>query len=385
MSDESIKAAARAAMEAEKVRRLKEAEAEIDRAVADDWAALERITAKYNLRVIAAGDDPQNIFQGVASTPIEEIIIPHHGGNPNLTKRVQTLGELVSLYLTDERSPYHALRYQVRATYDSLINRIIAEHGETRLSDLNAEAIQRMYKGWAAGNKIAMGHAVATRLRGLFSFGTTTLDDAGCQRLSLIMNKMRFPNAAARTEVLTLEMVEAIRAKAHELKKPSIALAQAFQFEVMLRQKDVVGEWIPASEPGESDIVFDGLKWLGGLRWEEMDNNLVLRHVMSFHQRLEVIDLSRKQMVLEEFQKLPDGILKKGPIIRAEFNGRAWSTNEYRRWWRKIADAAGVPKEIKNMDSRPLESRSVTTQNALDTAAKQSEKKMEDQQERLIH
>jgi hypothetical protein len=37
------------------------------------------------------------------------------------------------------------------------------------------------------------------------------------------------------------------------------------------------------------------------------------------------------------------------------------------------------------MDSRPLESRSVTTQNALDTAAKQSEKKMEDQQERLIH
>src|ERR1700730_17879746 len=167
-------------MEAEKARRLKEAEAESDRAMADDWAALERITAKYNLRVIGVGDSAQNIIHGVASTPIEEIVVPFNGGNPSQpTKGVQTLGELASIYLTDERSPYRALRYKVRVSYDGPVNRIIAEQGETRLSDLNAEAIQRMYRGWAAGGKIAMGHAMATRLRGLFSFGTTTLDDAG--------------------------------------------------------------------------------------------------------------------------------------------------------------------------------------------------------------
>jgi hypothetical protein len=44
--------------------------------------------------------------------------------------------------------------------------------------------------------------------------------------------------------------------------RPSITLAQAFQFEVMLRQKDVIGEWAPGSEPGVSAVTHAGQKWL---------------------------------------------------------------------------------------------------------------------------
>ena len=44
----------------------------------------------------------------------------------------------------------------------------------------------------------------------------------------------------------------------------------------MLRQKDVIGEWVPRSEPGPSDIWnSDGEKWLRGLRWQEIDGNLI--------------------------------------------------------------------------------------------------------------
>ena len=78
---------------------------------------------------------------------------------------------------------------------------------------------------------------------------------------------------------MTAEQARAICAKAHEKGRPSIALAQALQFEAGLPQKDVIGEWIPIDEPGEdSNVTFeDKEKWVRGLRWENIDQNLILR------------------------------------------------------------------------------------------------------------
>jgi len=73
--------------------------------------------------------------------------------------------------------------------------------------------------------------------------------------------------------------------------RPSIALAQAFQFELMLRQKDVIGEYVPIAEAGISDLQVDGLKWLRGIRWEEISEDLVLRHITSKRQKLIEISL----------------------------------------------------------------------------------------------
>jgi hypothetical protein len=55
-------------------------------------------------------------------------------------------------------------------------------------------------------------------------------------------------------------------------------LAQALQFELMLRQKDVIGEWVPDSEPGENDIHHDGRKWFRGIRGDAIDGDMILRH-----------------------------------------------------------------------------------------------------------
>jgi hypothetical protein len=41
-----------------------------------------------------------------------------------------------------------------------------------------------------------------------------------------------------------------------------------------------------------------------------------------------------------------------GPIIINDVTGLPWSPNEYRRKWRLVATAAGVPKNVWNMDSR---------------------------------
>ena len=366
MSDDSIKAALEA-MEIKKARLLKQAEADIERAMAAERAELEvvqRYLEKNNLRLVGANS--------AAPEPPKEPVVIRPAEAPKPV--VLTITELAERYFSDPRSPVHGLRYKVRETYESLTRRVVSDIGHVRLADINPEDIRKWHENWSSDGKLAQAHGLVTKLRGIFSFGTTELNDPGCQRLSAIMNRMRFENPKPRSEALTGSQVDAIRAKAHQMGKPSIALAQALQFELMLTQKDVIGEWVPVTEPGgESDIVFEGSKWLHGLRWSEIDENWILRHVTSFRKKSVVIDLKPAVRVMEEIGKIGKRPTSDALIV-SEYRHRyqlPWSAAEYRRWWRKIADAAGVPKNIKNMDSRPLESRSITTRDAIAAATPQ--------------
>lgn len=41
-----------------------------------------------------------------------------------------------------------------------------------------------------------------------------------------------------------------------------------------------------------------------------------------------------------------------GPVILCEIHSYPWTDCEYRRKWRKVATACGIPKNVWNMDSR---------------------------------
>jgi hypothetical protein len=124
----------------------------------------------------------------------------------------------------------------------------------------------------------------------------------------------------------------------------------------------VIGEWIPISEPGLSDISHKRYgKWSRGLRWEELDDRLILRHMTSKRQKMIELNLNLADMVLEEFAKdykVPVSKLTrahmpaKGPMVLNDLTGYPYTASEFRRKWRIIADAAGIPKSVKNMDSR---------------------------------
>ena len=57
----------------------------------------------------------------------------------------------------------------------------------------------------------------------------------------------------------------------------SLALGTAVQFEAVMRQKDVIGEWepIPDGEP-RTGIVLGNRRWTGGLTWRHIDADLIL-------------------------------------------------------------------------------------------------------------
>lgn len=287
-----------------------------------------------------------------------EMLTWARGGLPESSPFNGTMDSLIYCYQHDADSGYRKLRYRSRRFYDTLLGLIAKDYGHEYLSTLKARTFLRWHEKWSEGGKVAVAHSKIGMLRTIFGFGATILEDAECERLSGVMGHMRFPMAKPRTAFLSEEQVVAVRQKAHELKRPSIALTQAIQFECIFRQKDCIGEWVPMNEPGLSDVTHRGMKWLRGIRWEEIDQTMVLRHITSKRQKEIEVNLRTRPMVVEELTtqfgyngdraSLPE----KGPIVVCETTRAPWSVDEFRRQWRVMATAAGVPKHIRNMDTR---------------------------------
>jgi hypothetical protein len=223
-----------------------------------------------------------------------------------------------------------------------------------RLVDLKEPNIKALYDGWTKDGKFAQAHGLVTMLRQLVHFGANKLEDQECVRLSVILRNMHFKQPKARTDTLTADQANAIRVKAHAMGLHSLALAQAFQFDCTLRQRDVIGEWVPIAESGMSDVMDRGDKWIRGLRWEEIDEEMILRHVTNEKDKEKelVVDLKLAPMVMEELKRLP-AVPKKGPVVVREYDNLPWTDHDFRRAWRKVAEACDIPKNVRNADSRP--------------------------------
>jgi hypothetical protein len=172
-------------------------------------------------------------------------------------------------------------------------------------------------------------------------FGSLVLPpESGCKALCQIFEtmakaRMMGTNAKKRKEYITAGQSRLLRQAAHAIGYRSIALQQAIAFELGLRQKDVIGEWLPKASPGVSDIHWGPRKWLMGLRWEEIDAELILKHRLSKSVRgrnnlmdtdvgtLKAWDLKAHPMVMEELAQLCGGMVDRsklpasGPLIMA--------------------------------------------------------------------
>lgn len=279
-----------------------------------------------------------------------EMLLFGRGGIPSTASYDGSIRTLIACYKSDPDSPYRELRYRSRQTYDYMLKYIEQDHGAVRIVDLRVRDILRWHDQWKPRG-VTMAHGLITQFRSLLSFGTSILECPDCAALKVKLSERRFEQARPRTAVLTAEMAEAVCAEAHRQGRPSIALAQAIQFEAMLRQKDIIGEWVPLNEKTPpTDVTHKGMKWVRGIRWEEIDVNLVLTHITSKRNKEIVVQLADAPMVMAELGKV--GRQADGPVIREEKTGRPYGVTQFRRTWRQIATAAGVPKSVRNQDSR---------------------------------
>lgn len=266
-----------------------------------------------------------------------------------------TISGLIVAYQKDELSKFHKLRYNPRQVAVCQCRIIDETCGTVLLENIRTRDILGWHTKWSERG-ISMAHGLVGRLRTLINHGADFLENKEdceqCERIGLILHRQRFKMGKPREQRLTAEQVTRIREMAHKCFYPSIALAQVFQFECMFRQKDVIGEWLPLSEPGLSDVTYGTWKWLRGLRWEEIDQNFVLRHTTSKRDKEIQINLRAAPMVMEELPLPRDQYPANGPVIISETTALPWDPAQFRVRWRKIARLCKIPDSVKNMDTR---------------------------------
>jgi hypothetical protein len=262
-----------------------------------------------------------------------------HDASPSVVREtgISNLAALIELYRVDQRSAFHKVHFSTRGNYNNLLRQLERELGHIELARCKAEAIQNAFDGWVKTGNVAMPHNLVTMLRGLFGFGSTILGDSECERISVIMHNMRFPMIQARTiHRMTPDQAIAIIEMAHKKKLHSMALGQAIQFEIGLKQKDVIGDWVPITEPGDSEIKTGSLKWTRGLRWGDLDPSRLLEcpMVRAAIDKITTLKIPGQPMIVYEKTRLP------------------YLLHQWRHQWRELATEAGLPKAVYNMDSR---------------------------------
>jgi len=290
---------------------------------------------------------------------------------PKFDGRLETL---IECYKTDPDSDYLSLRHKSRKTYDSHLRMVVQTVGQRLLAEVKGRDLKRWFRNWSEdGKHIPRAHYRMTCLRLVIGFGSAMLEDENCKRLRLILSDLEFEQGRPREYVITAEQVIKLRQGAHAAGDRSIALAQSFQFDVMLRQKDTIGAWVPLAEPGMSAIVHRGLKWLYGLDWSEVSDGFVLKHRLSKSLRgkdaindqkagkTKTFNLALYPMVMEDLALIAgcpvpelrrDMFPASGPVIVNKETGQPFTETSYRTRWRTYATLAGIPKSIQNRDSR---------------------------------
>jgi hypothetical protein len=272
-------------------------------------------------------------------------------GKDGALHSIRTLGDVINYYRAKD-ARYHRLRYKTRVFYNNNIERILQKYGDTNLADINKQEIERFYFEWSdGGKKKPMGHSMVTMLRIFINFGATDAENKECMRIAMVLRHMHFRPPRERTERITREQIALIIERAHRQGRDSLALGQGIQFECPVRQIDTIGQWIPKDEEEseKSDVTYQDQKWIRGLRWEAIDQANWTMRVTSASKVIEV-DLKECPFVMAELKRM-EKIPTTGPVIIDEDTGLPYFADKYRALWRTIANAAGVPKDVKNMDS----------------------------------
>lgn len=271
----------------------------------------------------------------------------------------KTMNSLCDHYVRHDLSPYHQVKYNTRATYDESIKAIREGTGTRVLNHIKGIDMMRWHEGFLkpikGGNRrVDSAHRNMSMIRRLLKWGVV-LELPHAKRLSDIMEKLEFEQSPPRTEYMKFEQAVAFIRQAHILGKPSMALAQALQFELTFRQKDVIGEWIPdMTSSGIRHTAVNTMKpkrWENGLTWSHIDANMVLRKATVKTGQATEFDMTQYPVLMAEIALVPAD-KRVGPMIINESTGLPYTGNTYRSTWRLIANEAGLPPEIQNRDSR---------------------------------
>ncbi|KTQ85104.1 integrase [Aureimonas ureilytica] len=273
-----------------------------------------------------------------------------------------TMRGLITVYRKSPDSAYQDLKANSRGMYDESLDLLEKTVGTRQLARLSGADFRRWYKkfrepappkkpGELPGpERIRRAFKAMQLVRIVIKFGVTE-NIPECVRLATILENMRFEAPRAREAFVTFAQSSAIIAKAIEMGKPSIAIAQALQFELTLRQIDVIGYWTIVEDGSKAGIVYLGRRWSGGLLWNEIDAEGILRKRTTKTGQEAVHDTNAYPLLAQVLALIPPE-KRIGPIITKEKTGLPYRYRDFANIWREVATEAGVPVTTWNRDSR---------------------------------
>ncbi|WP_187640146.1 integrase [Bosea sp. F3-2] len=261
-----------------------------------------------------------------------------------------TLAHLCEIYELDPESPFQEKRDATKTSYLRYLALLKRTAGSARLSRISGKTIRGWHTGWLAhGVRNAQGGIQLLRIVLRYGLECSTRQDDHCRRLVEVLHAMRFKSPRARTKRVEHEHVEAFRPAALDANRFSIALAVSLQFDLGLRQKDVIGEWVWAPP---SDRV-GGRIWQWGLTWDQIDENWILRKPTSKSNGGAIAehDLKAYPETLALLRTIPVGE-RVGPIVIDERSRQPYRRRQFKVLFRRIANTTAWPKDVWNMDCR---------------------------------
>jgi hypothetical protein len=181
-----------------------------------------------------------------------------------------------------------------------------------------------------------------------------------CRLLERELAMIKFDKGDAREQAMTYPYALAFIIKARELaangvipewRARSMALGTAAQFELLLRQKDIIGQWDKAKPNAPNAIYFQDEMWTGFFVRENVHGWVWrLKTSKSNYKKQAPFTLSNYSLLYPMLQEVPHAE-RTGPIVKGE-HGLPMRERSYRKWFRQIARAAGIPDEVWSMDSR---------------------------------
>jgi integrase len=267
-----------------------------------------------------------------------------------------TLGSLIDVYRSTPESPYFEIKSNTRTMYDESLDLLKDRVGADLLEDVTGLDVRRWYNNFKTPKepgkpeRVRRAYKAMQLLRVVIGFGVVC-NTPECVRIKGVLEEMRFKSPKAREVYINFEQAQAICRIAIKKGLYSIALAQALQFELTLRQIDVIGRWEKTDAPEDGGIVDRGRRWRDGLLWSHLDAGGLLFKNTSKTGQEAAHDTTAYPFLREMIDHVPIG-KRFGPMIRCETTGLPYRYRHFSKLWRDIAAEAGVPNDVWNRDTR---------------------------------
>ena len=188
---------------------------------------------------------------------------------------------------------------------------------------------------------------------------------ADCKQLASELEKVKFEKGGAREQELTYPHAATFLKTAMAFEREgvmppgralSVAIGTIAQLEMLLRQMDITGEWAPMTATrklpsGIATLDLDDEQWAGFFTWENIAGwRWRMKTSKSKYRSAADFDLTKCTMLLPLLEAVPHAE-RTGPVVKGSY-GLPVRADMYRRWFRQIARAAGIPDDVWNMDSR---------------------------------